>query len=952
MATITSTATGDWLTGGTWVGGVAPTDGDNAVIASGHVVTVDGNVTVGNDSATPAITVNGTLKFSRTNNHVLTLKGTVANGVGGSWDRGTSADPIPAGVISGVSINNSATPAADKYPFSFGETNNLGGFSEWGADKDYIARPSSAFTAGQTVLPVTTTTGWEVGDWIGISCTNVASANFNEREHRAITAINPGVSVTVAALTYAHTTNAYIFNLTRNVYWENGSSAYGVYSTVCIKTGMSADIINIKNVSYHGIASSFQDRSGFTFMSSSNALYADAASPFGTIQGQVFTPSIRRDGSNQTGTGNSAFGMRALITRPTVQDLIVFSRTGFNAQNGVYTTSGSSARFERYAFCGVNYGSLSSYSQGGIGVEFIDPIWVNAASYAFYSTPAINLSIEGGIIDCCNTINALLAGDVTVRGTSIGQGVGMSGTTLMNVSNGAAQTTTFIDCLFPSKTTITAAMITACLPSTRLVLTNKNADSTNQETWMSTGSYVRDNAVLMKSLSSIKFSPLVANKAHGESLTVQAVAGVPISFKFYLKYDATYGTATPPTVTVSGLGITPAVFTAGGSAATVYSQVITVTPVTTGSLTIDISGITTATTGNYWFSGVPVPSYIEWVYHYGYEYAPTSSAIVADSVVQLSEAAAGALTGIAYAAGELTITTDKTIREVYDWMKWYETTNQLEPIMTSTDGVNFTLTCDLTLDGGDITGAGTIAMTGNTFTRTASETSTVIISHDAGTFTTIAVVGIVTGSRLRLHNVTDNTELANEVISGTTYSTNFEWTTNKTIELYLTNVSGTTAYLPYYDANTVTAAGLSFLAAQELDTVYNTNAVDGSAVTEFSADYPNIEMDINDPDYTTSIQRMYAWFKYNENLANGIRYFFGGLVADDLYNYKIVTNTADLLLDNTVATPVIIAGARLYRDDGTTVIATLSNSIQMDPDKAYIASSDNVTKLIKGLYGK
>ena len=41
MSDITSTQSGLWSAGGTWVGGSAPADGDQAIIAAGHKVQVD-----------------------------------------------------------------------------------------------------------------------------------------------------------------------------------------------------------------------------------------------------------------------------------------------------------------------------------------------------------------------------------------------------------------------------------------------------------------------------------------------------------------------------------------------------------------------------------------------------------------------------------------------------------------------------------------------------------------------------------------------------------------------------------------------------------------------------------------------------------------------------------------------------------------------------------------------
>jgi hypothetical protein len=83
-ATITSATSGNWSAGTTWVGGVAPTAADNAVIAAGHTVTVTSsasvtNLTLNNLASKLVIEINQTLTVTGT----FTNSGTTTNGVNG-----------------------------------------------------------------------------------------------------------------------------------------------------------------------------------------------------------------------------------------------------------------------------------------------------------------------------------------------------------------------------------------------------------------------------------------------------------------------------------------------------------------------------------------------------------------------------------------------------------------------------------------------------------------------------------------------------------------------------------------------------------------------------------------------------------------------------------------------------------------------------------------------------
>ncbi|MDB4726113.1 hypothetical protein OAF54_01660 [bacterium] len=97
-----------------------------------------------------------------------------------------------------------------------------------------------------------------------------------------------------------------------------------------------------------------------------------------------------------------------------------------------------------------------------------------------------------------------------------------------------------------------------------------------------------------------------------------------------------------------------------------------------------------------------------------------------------------------------------------------------------------------------------------------------------------------------------------------------------------------------------TAAGTTtFLDTPEDDTVYDGYAIDGSTVTEYSADYPNVQVDLADPDNVFYIDRFYAWWKYNLTLEDGIRNFFGAVTATNASNILINNSILDIYFDNT-----------------------------------------------------
>jgi len=134
------------------------------------------------------------------------------------------------------------------------------------------------------------------------------------------------------------------------------------------------------------------------------------------------------------------------------------------------------------------------------------------------------------------------------------------------------------------------------------------------------------------------------------------------------------------------------------------------------------------------------------------------------------------------------------------------------------------------------------------------------------------------------------------------------------------------AFLPFVNSVIANESGFSIRINQQPDTIYNNNGIDGSAsnfdngTLTLTDDYANLQIDVADTDNpgVVTTQQKYA---YLITTTDGIEHFFGAITAENISNYRINTSVIDLKIQNISASDMILTGARLYRDDNTTVIA-------------------------------
>ena len=199
----------------------------------------------------------------------------------------------------------------------------------------------------------------------------------------------------------------------------------------------------------------------------------------------------------------------------------------------------------------------------------------------------------------------------------------------------------------------------------------------------------------------------------------------------------------------------------------------------------------------------------------------------------------------------VTITADTTLKRLYDYSQYDLTLDANMPYsewFTTIDGVNYTSTYNIVLNTGvDLTGGGTVDVGALTFTKTGTATYDGIIIHSANREVHIKLNDVVSGSTVQIYDTDNTTEILNDVYTSDVDYV-YTWTTDTNIRVRIRKAG----YIPYEATGTITETGFSLNIAQEVDSVYVANGIDGSTVTEFSLSEGVVGVFIDDPDNKTT----------------------------------------------------------------------------------------------------
>jgi hypothetical protein len=183
----------------------------------------------------------------------------------------------------------------------------------------------------------------------------------------------------------------------------------------------------------------------------------------------------------------------------------------------------------------------------------------------------------------------------------------------------------------------------------------------------------------------------------------------------------------------------------------------------------------------------------------------------------------------------------------------------------------------------------TTANASNALTYVRVTTDSTLVAQQSALYpqdyATIALTGMVAGSRVQLYDTTNSAELFNAVVAGTSLTYATPYTADFNCRVRVMHQATVTAYEFVEFTESVTSAGVSRAITQTLDAVYNTNAINGGAVTGISINDGALLVEIDTG--TLAWAQIYAYETYWLMTEEGIRDESRFMEAIDPANYLL-----------------------------------------------------------------
>jgi hypothetical protein len=189
---------------------------------------------------------------SASTNYYLKIAGNLNIYGGGIYQTGTSGIPVPSSSTSKLEFANTVN-------VQFGvEAKNGSALTIYGATKTVKALLSADASIAATSLTTNISTGWKSGDIIALSST---TRTATEAEAKSLTADAVGTSLTITALTNAHSgtspTQGELANLTRNVQIFGTSTTFQAYVNIA-----NLAVVNINYAEFYNMGSATGSKRG------------------------------------------------------------------------------------------------------------------------------------------------------------------------------------------------------------------------------------------------------------------------------------------------------------------------------------------------------------------------------------------------------------------------------------------------------------------------------------------------------------------------------------------------------------------------------------------------------------------------------------------------------------------------------------------------------------------